>query len=176
MRRFRINNFGVTDSLVRVIAGGVYPLGALLNHSCAPNCLLRYNFSLRSSSPVMEVVAAQDVPLGHELTHSYVELVSSKNSRLTNLKEIFGFECQCDRCCLTNNIGDRSLEYKLGIKGNYDSSTTRFQIWLPKNYSLLSPMDLVRWILQNYNFSISNESKQSQKNAMLHHKVSNGFP
>ena len=42
--QFRCNNFGVTDELLQCIGAGVYPMGALLNHSCRPNCVLRYNF------------------------------------------------------------------------------------------------------------------------------------
>jgi hypothetical protein len=142
MRRFRANNFGVTDSMVRVVASAAYPLGALLNHSCAPNCLLRYGFSGSSTSsslggagrrshepPVMEIVAARDIPKREELTHSYVELVSPMQSRRASLREIFGFDCHCTGC----------------------SSSSEFQISLPHNHGSLSPIQLSRWVLQNYN-------------------------
>ena len=132
MRRFRANNFGVTDSMVRVVASAVYPLGALLNHSCAPNCLLRYGFGRQHEPPVMEIVAARDIPMGEELTHSYVELVSSMQSRRASLREIFGFDCHCMGCS--------------------SSSDSEFQkIYLPHNHGSLSPIQLSRWVLQNYN-------------------------
>ncbi len=37
-----VNDFSVTDELFVPRAAGVYPLGALLNHSCAPNCAAVY--------------------------------------------------------------------------------------------------------------------------------------
>lgn len=150
IRRFRINNFGVTNCLVHVIAGAVYPLGALLNHSCSPNCLLRYDFSSESSRchkpPVMEIIAAQDIPRGKELTHSYVELVSSTTSRISNLRDMYGFDCHCPRCC-RNDVNDITSI----------NNINEFRIWLPKKYRSLSSTELTRWILLNYNPAISNE-------------------
>ena len=127
LRRFRANNFGVTDAMARVVASAVYPLGALLNHSCAPNCLLRYNFD--GKTPIMEIVAARDIAEGEELTHSYVELVSPKETRGKSLKEIFGFDCHCERC----------------------ANNTSFRISLPHDHGSLSPIELSRWVLQKYN-------------------------
>ncbi len=51
--QFRCNNFGVTDDLLTCVAVGVYPHAALLNHSCAPNCVLRYILS--GSGPILQV-------------------------------------------------------------------------------------------------------------------------
>ena len=51
--QFRCNNFGVTDDLLTCVAVGVYPHAALLNHSCAPNCVLRYVLS--DSGPILQV-------------------------------------------------------------------------------------------------------------------------
>jgi hypothetical protein len=39
---FKKNNFGILDALHSSIGEGVYPCAALLNHSCAPNAILRY--------------------------------------------------------------------------------------------------------------------------------------
>jgi hypothetical protein len=35
LRRFSCNNFGIVDEVLAHIGIGVYPIGALLNHSCA---------------------------------------------------------------------------------------------------------------------------------------------
>ena len=47
LRRFSVNNFGVVDDMMSVTGSGVYPLAALLNHSCAPNCFHYSWWSLR---------------------------------------------------------------------------------------------------------------------------------
>lgn len=133
LRRFRVNNFGATDSMVRVCASGVYPLGALLNHSCAPNCLLRYDFGERQPQPpIMEIVAACDIDKGEELTHSYVELVAPTYSRQQKLKVLYGFDCHCHRCYPSSN-------------------DNRFFFNLPNSFTAYQPPELIRWILSHYN-------------------------
>ena len=113
--KFRINNFGITDQLLNVIASGVYPLGALLNHSCNPNCILRYRYyndendnettttktTTREKSrhpPVLEIVTCRNVQRGEELTHSYVELLDPVSRRQEQLLASYGFLCNCQRC------------------------------------------------------------------------------
>jgi len=155
LRRFRVNNFGVTDSMQRVVASGVYPLGALLNHSCAPNCLLRYDFTstscegCRRQAPLMEIVASRDIQIGEELTHSYVELVSPMHARRTNLREIYGFDCHCAMC----SSFCEEHEHEHSSSATTDAAA-RFRITLPKNYQSFSSIELTQWVLHNYNPAI----------------------
>jgi SET and MYND domain-containing protein len=53
MAQFRSNNFGVLSDLMGCIGVGVYPEAALLNHSCAPTCLLTY--TLTQDGPIANV-------------------------------------------------------------------------------------------------------------------------
>ena len=53
MAQFRSNNFGVLSDLMGCIGVGVYPQAALLNHSCAPTCLLTY--TLTQDGPIANV-------------------------------------------------------------------------------------------------------------------------
>ena len=53
LRIFRGNNFGITDTLMNCVAVGVFPFAAILNHSCAPNCVLQYAMS--SNGPRLKV-------------------------------------------------------------------------------------------------------------------------
>jgi hypothetical protein len=39
LARFACNNHTVCDEELRAIGVGLYPLGALINHSCTPNCV-----------------------------------------------------------------------------------------------------------------------------------------
>jgi SET and MYND domain-containing protein len=137
LRRFRVNNFGMVDDMLHLVGGGVYPLAALLNHSCAPNCLLRY-----MQGGIVEIVAARNITEGEELTHSYVELVAPTQTRQERLKEIYGFTCDCPRC---QQSGD-------------DSSS---QISLPINYLELPFNDLVEYILDHYNPTTGDEKTKA---------------
>lgn len=119
--RFRVNNFGMIDSMVRLIGSGVYPLGALLNHSCSPNCILRY-----TNRGVLEIVACRDIEQGEELTHSYIELVASTSQRQKHLWDIYGFTCDCPRC------------------GN------KLTVSLPRDYTTMPRDELVRFVLDHY--------------------------
>jgi len=108
--KFRVNNFGITDNLLNVIASGVYPLGALLNHSCNPNCILRYQYNnhhndattmkktRNGSPPVLEIVTCRNVQKGEELSHSYIALLEPVTMRQERLLSSYGFFCTCQRC------------------------------------------------------------------------------
>lgn len=111
LRRFRVNNFGITDSLLRVIGSAIYPLGALLNHSCRPNCLLRYRFRSQAK-PVLEIAVCRDVEKGEELTHSYIELLESKSVRQDHLASSYGFTCNCLRCAFEHQANEPSLTFR----------------------------------------------------------------
>lgn len=52
--KFDCNNFGILDDLLQCIGAGVYPMAALLNHSCLPNCLLRFKL-IPGSKPALQV-------------------------------------------------------------------------------------------------------------------------
>lgn len=39
LARFACNSHTVCDEELRPIGVGIYPLGALINHSCTPNCV-----------------------------------------------------------------------------------------------------------------------------------------
>lgn len=124
LRRFRVNNFGMVDDMVRLVGGGVYPLGALLNHSCAPNCLLRYT----TKGGVLEIVAARAISKGGELTHSYIELVAPTHTRQERLREIYEFACDCQRCQSALDV-----------------------VPLPMDYIDWDASDLVEYVLEKFN-------------------------
>ena len=98
---FRSNNFSVTDDMVVSQAAGVYPLGALLNHSCAPNCIMTYD--LRTQVQSVRTVCA--VPAGTELTHPYLDPMTPRARRQRELQEEYGFSCSCRLCSVTHSSG-----------------------------------------------------------------------
>ena len=98
LNAFQKNNFGIVNSLHTAIGEGVYPCAALLNHSCDPNCILRYKLHSSSTPPILQIVACRDILLGQELCHSYVDLALTTHERQTRLLDTHGFECECKRC------------------------------------------------------------------------------
>lgn len=119
---FQKNNFGIVDSLHTSIGEGVYPSAALLNHSCHPNCILRYIMGtphdvnkIKYHPPILQIIACRDIKEGEELTHSYVDLALTTLERKSRLLKTHGFECNCARCnneCiikLPDNVNDWAL-------------------------------------------------------------------
>jgi hypothetical protein len=90
------NNFGIFDEMMNCIGEGVYPQAAILNHSCNPNCIVRYKYG--SHGPILELITIRDVSLGEELSHSYVDCALPKHRRIEHLNRIYGFRCDCFSC------------------------------------------------------------------------------
>ncbi|RYE99563.1 MAG: SET domain-containing protein-lysine N-methyltransferase [Methanobacteriota archaeon] len=112
LRTFDCNNFMVVDDLMHPRGAGVFPAGALLNHSCAPNCVPMY---LPSTHPEVVALQAKDMPplvaplvqvfrttravsAGEQLCHSYVELAATQQQRRHELQDAYGFTCCCTVC------------------------------------------------------------------------------
>ena len=89
---FGRNNFGVLNDVLSVVGAGCYPPAALLNHSCAPNCVLAFDGS------TLEIRTLTAVGEGEELTHSYVDLCLPTGERRALLSSRYGFACTCERC------------------------------------------------------------------------------
>ena len=89
---FARNNFGCLNDLLSVVGAGCYPDAALLNHSCAPNCVLAFD------GAHLEIRTIKPVEKSEELTHSYVDLCQPTVTRRRVLKGRYGFDCVCERC------------------------------------------------------------------------------
>ncbi|KAF0719269.1 Aste57867_1155 [Aphanomyces stellatus] len=71
---------------------GMYPEAALLNHSCAPNCIITFH------KRQLQIRAIRPIPSGEELTVSYIELMATHHDRQDELRASYFFTCQCSRC------------------------------------------------------------------------------
>lgn len=71
---------------------GLFPSGAMLNHSCAPTCL----WFVRGG--VLVVETARAVRPGEELTIQYLPATGILADRRRQIKDTFGFHCLCHRC------------------------------------------------------------------------------
>ena len=115
----------------------VYPCAALLNHGCAPNCVLRYELGAAANDdgdgdgdgdatagryhpPILVIVACRDVMAGEELRHSYVDLSLDTEARRARLFDTHGFVCECERCGTAGGGGDaRSGCRRIGTIGTF---------------------------------------------------------
>ena len=103
--RFQCNNFSIWDELILALGQGVFPLGALLNHSCDPNCVLYYDpLSLHQ---VIRTI--KSVKEGEELCHAYIDIAVPTPKRRAELRQAYHFDCHCSRCShalLDHRLGD----------------------------------------------------------------------
>jgi hypothetical protein len=88
---------------------GIYPLAAMINHSCYPNAVRIFGTLPTSYSEattlaglmgreVMIVHASTTIKKGVEITWSYIPPTTPFNSRHELLRTKYGFSCQCVRC------------------------------------------------------------------------------
>jgi hypothetical protein len=78
---------------------GLYPLAAIINHSCQPNAVRVF------SGEVMIVHACAPIAKDEEIVWSYVPPTQSYLTRQKLLRENYGFICKCPRCAKESELG-----------------------------------------------------------------------
>lgn len=91
--RLKCNSHTLVDGDLREYGAGLYPLAALVNHSCAPNCVQSF-----TSGGVIEVRVMRALAEGEEVTISYVDLAQPPKERRAELLGRYCFECACSAC------------------------------------------------------------------------------
>lgn len=76
-----------------VVAVGLYPRQALLNHSCEPNVSRHFG-----KQGVQELRLLCDINAGEELTMDYLGSDAPASERRRLLLERYGFLCKCPLC------------------------------------------------------------------------------
>lgn len=109
----------------------LYPLAAMINHSCTPNAIRVYSCSRNNNNSnggtsardeneeeVMIVHATKPIKEGEEIVWSYVPTTKPYHDRQRRLKENFGFESKCHRSQMEalifethNNLSTKFDEY-----------------------------------------------------------------
>jgi len=70
----------------------LYPLASFFNHSCSPNVrAVQHGLTLT-------LCAAREVAQGEELCIEYVDTVRPVGPRRAELKDLYCFDCSCERC------------------------------------------------------------------------------
>ena len=72
--------------------------GTKLNHSCEPNV----DYHLNKQDDTIIFKTTKDIKADGELFISYIDVNHCKCSRQNNLKEDYGFDCECEKCKTTD--------------------------------------------------------------------------
>jgi hypothetical protein len=90
------NSHGLSYEKARneVFGLGLFPLGAIFNHSCFPNCI----YTSEGSSMTFRTI--RSVKAGEELCVNYVDLYKTRRTRRVELQVSKQFNCECIRCSL----------------------------------------------------------------------------
>ena len=90
---------------VNVFEGGLFPLAASLNHSCAPNCSIALRQRQVGNDDdelewVCEIRTMREISRGNELCISYLSLRAQHLSAPQRVASLvgWGFACACPRC------------------------------------------------------------------------------
>ncbi|EDO35500.1 predicted protein [Nematostella vectensis] len=86
------NSFAICDGEMQAIGTGIFPNAVCLNHSCAPNSVAVFN------GTNIYIKALEEIPVGEELTISYIQQLHPRETRQEELQTQFCFYCQCHRC------------------------------------------------------------------------------
>ena len=106
---------------------GLFPLAAMINHSCTPNAIRVYSCELSTTTPadatgvddteVMIVHATQPIKAGEEILWSYVPTTKPYHDRQRRLKDSFGFESKCHR----SQVESMLFENNSRLQANFES-------------------------------------------------------
>ncbi|TDH71883.1 hypothetical protein CCR75_002520 [Bremia lactucae] len=119
LSRFRNNNFAICDELLLPLGAGCFPLGAMINHSCDPNCAVTFVPKTLN----MEFRAMRSILSGEEVTQSYgsldellivVDVALPRRERHQRLQHKYHFTCACFRCL-------QPLEERESLDANLDA-------------------------------------------------------
>lgn len=102
--RMNCNAFTICDDTCDPVGLGVFPQGALFNHSCQPNCVVSFD------GRQMNVHAIADIAQDEELLVSYVDVLMSSSTRQRELRESYFFSCSCERCSEDMALEDAYLD------------------------------------------------------------------
>ncbi|POS72242.1 Mcg1p [Diaporthe helianthi] len=77
-------------------ASSLFLQASRFNHSCVPNC--DYGHMSDETRTTMTIRASQDIKAGEELCLTYVTYYDDRAQRMADLKQNWGFDCNCPAC------------------------------------------------------------------------------
>ena len=143
-RLFRYNSFSVScnpasiETMTTEEPRGIWYIPSFINHSCLPTANQRF------IGDISIVTANRDVPADSEITLSYVSVYRSLSAagRRTELRDRWGFWCECELCQfetdpLNREAIARSLQLRELSIGLSSLSNNPLQIIGPAQHQLL---------------------------------------
>jgi hypothetical protein len=109
------NLFTIADDFQNEAGVGCYPYAAMLNHSCEPNCVQRFD-----AEAGIVIRTVRDVSVGEELCISYTDTGMPTWYRQQELLQSYHFHCQCARCSRWDGLDG----YACNVKGSAGEKTT----------------------------------------------------
>lgn len=97
---------------------GMYPLAAMLNHSCVGNALRVF------SGKTMVVHASRAIAPGEEIVWSYILPGQPYTARRVFLVTHHGFECGCERCLAESALGNVLNEDKSAVVAEFNVASS----------------------------------------------------
>lgn len=99
--------------------------GTILNHSCLPNVI----FGEKNNQ--MCFMAIRDIQKGEEICDSYIDITMSTKQRKKELKEQYGFDCQCERCIETDvgkikKMNKQAIDIEIERKKEFGFSKSKY--------------------------------------------------
>ena len=71
-----------------------------INHDCRPNLLQTFDYGVAGTYPSLRLtVCVAEIKAATELTISYIDHAMPRHLRQQRLRQDYGFQCQCQRCC-----------------------------------------------------------------------------
>ena len=170
------NNFQIVDGEFRSIGGAVYPVGAMLNHSCEPNCILLYEYDDVDKTMKQYIRVLKNIEKGEQITHSYVDSALITSDRQKHLYKQYQFNCACPKCeSSKDNLSsvDRILTGNLSpsISEDIQEKLDRADSFFNESESKIDPNERIKLLKECLDLRISYLHQYSLKVFMVHGRM-----
>ena len=100
---FSTNAISICDDEFNTFGIGLFPLLSMMNHSCDPNVMVKFNPCTKTA----EIRALRDIKQNEQLFINYTDITVPKFMRQQALKKDYCFECKCTFCDNKSNVNEQ---------------------------------------------------------------------